>query len=317
MASIQNIVRRTSPDLSWIGTDQPRYQATWLVEVNDYIPGGQVLFLAQHSGGVNAVPKKGDTMQWTSGGGATYVDSGAFALDFSVTLAEQPEDFPELWKIVVTWRAPTPGKDEQPGSAGIPPTSRSPEFSINYHTTNEEITEAWNVNPIGSGLFYTRDQFTKGPIATAAAERVHGYYKDRLKATIVAQRNVSTPAVALNLNNTFEDTINNSTWSTPYIQVARHHARFLRAETGDQIREGAFTFWRMRVSVEIGSTPFYINLPNVGTQFLNGDVIQKTRDDDGVLVEVFLDEFGAILQGDPITIPYVVHQEKAYGSLPF
>ena len=317
MASILNIVRRISPDLSWTGTDQPRYQATWLVEVNDYIPGGQVLFLAQHADGDNAVPQKGDTLNWVSGSSGNYVDSGAFALDFSVTLAEQPEDFPELWKIVVTWRAPTPGKDEQPGSAGIQPTARPPEFSINYHTTNEEITEAWNVIVIGSGQFYTRDPFTKAPIATAAAERVHGYYKDRLKAVIVAQRNVSSPAVALNLNDTFEDTINNSIWSTPYITVARHHARFLRAETGDQIREGAFVFWRMRVSVEIGSTPFYINLPNVGTQFLNGDVIQKTRDDDGVLVEVNLDEFGAILQDDPITIPYVVHQEKAYGSLPF
>jgi len=318
MALILNIVRRISPDFSSTGTDQPRYQATWLVEVNDYIPGGQVLFLAQHNGGVNAVPKQGDTLQWVSNSGmATYVDSGAFALDFSVTLAEQPEDFPELWKIVVTWRAPTPGKDEQPGSAGLPPTSRPPEFSINYHTTSQEITEAWNVIPIGRGQFYTRPQFTKAPIATAAAERVHGFYKDRLKAVIVAQRNVISPAVALKLNNTFEDTINDSTWSTPYIQVARHHARFLRAETGDQIREGAFVFWRMRVSVEIGSTPFYINLPNVGTQILTGDVIKKTRDDDGVLVEVFLEEDGTLRQDDPITIPYVVHQEKGYGSLPF
>ena len=76
-------------------------------------------------------------------------------------------------------------------------------------------------------------------------------------------------------------------------------------------------FWRMRVSVEIGSSPFYINLPNVGTQILSGDVILKTRDDDGVLVEVNLDTDGTLLQDDPITIPYVVHQEKAYGSLPF
>ncbi len=316
MAGILNILRRTSPDFQATGTDQPRYQATWIVEVNDYIPGGQVIFLAQNSASTNRVPKEGDSLRWVSAS-STYRDSGAFALDFNAVLAEPPVDFPHLWKITVGWRAPTPGKDEQPGSAGIPPTARPPEFSIQYHTTQEEITEAWNVIPIGSGKFYTRKLFTKAPITTAANERVHGFYKDRLKAVIVAQRNVSTPAVALNLNNTFEDTINNSNWSTPYIDVARHHARFLRAETGDQIREGAFTFWRMRVSVEIGSTPFYINLPNVGTQILSGDVIEKTRDDDGILEEVALDTDGTFRRGEPITIPYVVHQEKAYGSLPF
>ena len=74
----------------------------------------------------------------------------------------------------------------------------------------------------------------------------------------------------------------------------------------------------MRVSVEIGSTPFYINLPNVGTQFISGDVTDKARDDDGVLQEIFLKQDGTIFLNDtPITIPYVVHQEKAYGSLPF
>lgn len=317
MASIINIVRRTPPDFSGTGTDQPRYQATWLVEVNDYISGAQVLFLAQHAATVNSVPKQGEALRHVSGTSGTYRDSGAFALDFSVTLAEQPEDFPSLWKIVVTWRAPTPGKDEQPGTADIPPTARPAEFSIQYHTTSEEITEAWNVVGIGSGRFYTRDPFTKAPIATAAAERVDGFYKDRLKAVIVSQKNVSSPAVGLGLNNTFEDTINNSTWSTPYIQVARHHARFLRVETGQKIREGSFEFWRMRVSVEIGSTPFYINVPNVGTQIISGDVTKKIRDDDGVLLEVFLNRDGTRRQNDPITIPYVVHQEKAYGSLPF
>ncbi len=317
MASILNIVRRTSPDFQATGTDQPRYTATWLVEVNDYIPGGQVIFLAQNSVSTNRVPKEGESLRWVSGSSGTYRDSGAFALDFNAVLAEPPVDFPHLWKITVGWRAPTPGKDEQPGSAGIQPTARPPEFSIQYHTTSEEITEAWNVIGIGSG-FITRDAFTKGPITTSAAERVHGFYKDRLKAVIVAQRNVSTPAVALNLNNTFEDTINNSIWSTPYIQVAKHHARFLRAETGDQIREGAFVFWRMRVSVEIGSKPFYINLPNVGTQFWDGNDVKKARDADGVLQEIFLDQAGELFLNDtPITIPYVVHQEKAYGTLPF
>jgi len=122
----------------------------------------------------------------------------------------------------------------------------------------------------------------------------------------------------LRLNARFEDTTNNSTWTTPFQTVERHHARFLRAETGERQQEGAVEYWRMRVSVEIGKTPFYINLPNVGTQILSGDVILKTRDNDGVLQEVFLDVDGTLLADDvPITIPYIIHTETGYGSLSF
>ena len=317
MAGILNIVRRTSPDFQATGTDQPRYQATWLVEVDDYVPGGQVLFLAQNAASTDRVPKQGEALRHVSGSSGTYRDSGAFALDFSVTLAEAPEDFPHLWKITVTWRAPVAGKDEQPDTIGNPPLSRPPEYSVQYHTTGEEITEAWNVIQIGSGKFYTRKQFTLAPITTAAAERVDGFYKDRLKAVIVSQQNVRSPAAALNLNNRFEDTVNNSKWTTPYITAERHHARFLRAETGERQQEGTLEFWRMRVTVEIGSTPFYINLPNVGTQVISGDVIKKIRDDDGILLEVFLETTGLERRNDPITIPYIVHNETGYGSLPF
>lgn len=318
MASIINIVRRTSPNFRQSGTEQPTYQATWLVEVNDYIPGGQVLFLAQHSTGNDRVPKEGDVLNWISGSSGPYQDNGAFALDFNVTLAEVPASFPHLWKIEVGWRAPRPGQDEQPGSAGVPPLARSPEYSINYHTTSEEVTEAFNLIGIGSG-FVTRDPLQFGPITTAAGEKVDGFYKDRLKAVIVSQRNVATPRTALSLNNKFEDTVNDSTWATPYVQVARHHARFLRAETGEQQTEGNFIFWRMRISVEIGRTPFYVNLPNVGTRFWDvPSSFVVTNRIDGVITELNLKQDGTPLNSEPpITIPYIIHNEKGYGSLPF
>lgn len=319
MASIVNIVRRTPPDFRERGNEQPRYVATWLVEVNDYIPGGQVLFLAQNASGNDAVPKKGDTLQWVSGSSGVYIDSGAFALDFDVTLAEQPEDFPSLWKIMVTWRAPIPGADEDPGSTGNPPLSRPPEFSIQYYTTSEEVTEARNLIGIGQG-YVTRDPLTLGAITTAAGERIPGFYKDRLKAVIVSQQNVRTPSVALDFNNKFENTTNNSRWSTPFITVEPRHARFLRAETGERKQEGTFEYWRMRVSVEIGRTPFVLNLPNRGIHFWDLDLngVNTNRNLDGALQEVNLKQDGSVfLSAAPITIPYLIHEEKGYGDLPF
>ena len=319
MASIINIVRRTSPDFTSRGNEQPSYQATWIVEVNDHIPGGQVLFLAQNASGINAVPQNGETLQWISGTSGTYVDSGAFALDFTVKLTAAPEDFPHLWTITVGWRAPRPGMDEEPGFAGVPPLARPPEYSINYYTTNEEITEAFNIIGIGQSRV-TRDPFTFGALTTAAGEKVDGFYKDRSKAVFVSQQNVLNPGVALDLNNRFEDTVNNSTWNTPFQNVERHHARFLRAETGDEIHEGAFAFWRMRISVEVGSEPFYVNVPNRGIKVWDvpSDSVISNRDTDGVVQETNLNQDGSAFESNtPITIPYIAHKETGYGRLPF
>lgn len=321
MASIKECVRYVPPTGNITGSEIPRYEATWRVVVDDKIPYVQVLDLCSRipqAGTQYPIPRRGDAFKWKSPGGRTWIDGSAFALDFRGEMAQPMDGF--NWLITVTWRRPTPGQDEEPGQIGKPPLQRSPEYWIQYYTTTEEITEGRNIIGIGRGGLYTRNPFTLGPLTTSAAERTQAYYKDRLKAVLVVQRNVRSPRDALRLNNRFEDTINISEWRTPFQRVRRHHARFMRAETSQQVTEDNFRYWRMRVMVEIARTPYYVNVPNRGTLYLEaGNDLQQTfRDPDGAIQEFNLRQNGTLFgAATPITIPYLVQREAEYNTLPF
>ena len=320
MAQITECVRYIPPTGSITGSEIPRYEAVWRVRVDDKIPFVQVLDLASRlpqSGTQYPIPKRGDAFSWRSPGGKTWVDGSAYALDFRGEMA-QPADGLN-WLITVTWRRPTPGNDEEPGQIGKPPLQRAPEYWVQYYTTQEEITEGFTSAQLGRTSFVRRP-LEVGPLTTAAGESTQAYYKDRLKAVLVVQRNVKSPRDALRLNNRFEDTINRSQWNTPFARVQRHFARFLRAETSQQISEDNFRYWRMRVMVEIARTPYYVNVPNRGTLYLDvaSDDQITFRDRDGAVSEVNLNQNGTIKGGGrPDVISYVVNREAEYNTLPF
>jgi len=258
------------------GSATPRYAARWQVDVDDAIPGTLMMELAAAftpDAALNqrALPAFGDVFQFTSPGGATYRDDSAYALDFTPKMFfPEDSDDPHSWTVDVTWRQPEAGRDEQPGTLRLPPLQRDPEYWIEYNSEVIDITAATNV---GTNTFEV--------MRNSAGQVLPPLQLSTLLPTVVMAVNVETPIDALNINQTYENTVNGAPFNLLGKTIAKHTARFVRAETGQaQFYEGQ-RYYRMQVRVELSRLEYYDLRRNVGDWVLEGGERKAVLDADG------------------------------------
>jgi len=252
----------------------PSYRADWFVEVDETIPGEWVIGLARLVSGT-PVPALGEAMNWTADG-ATYQDASAFALDFDAELYFDPKDSNRCWRVGVTWREPDPTQEENPTTFTSPPLEREPEYWIEYNSVSSRVTSAFEVTDVLNGTL------SAGlvPMENSAGEPFSPVEKQWLRPVIVIARNVSSPTVALNLNDDHEDTVNASPFTILGKTIAKHHARFERADVGSVRYFNGTPYYRMLIRIELSRTPYYTDRFNEGEYFVNDVTGELERRED-------------------------------------
>ena len=287
MASLLNISRITPPTYQRSGSASAVYEAEWFVEVNDYVPAARAIALGQDTADTNRLPNRGDPFRWVSQS-ETYRDDGARALDFRATpYYSDAKDDVKSWRVVVRWRAPQPGQDEQPGTIGLPPLARPPEYWIEWETADKVYSEGYVVNPIQiqeiAGLFglKSRQPGEFIPLSNTAGERFTVVGSESIPI-MVKQMNVASDLVALQLNSRYENSVNSITWNCRGLSVKAHFGRFLRAETTTELFEDQWSFYRMQVRVAIGRVPFYHQHANAGFKVIVNNIEDAVFDASGM-----------------------------------
>ena len=261
MASVTKCTQYTPPTTVFSGTVTPTYTAKWTVEVDDVIPGAAVLDLASKvsaSGETRPLPRFGDPLSYTSPGGEVYRDDSAFALGFDAKPLFQDGEDPKKWRVTVTWRPPTPGNDEQPGTLNLPPLLRAPEYWIEYNNVPYDETVALNVDTNETELM------------TNSAGQVHTPVPiSILRPQIVMAVNVSSPIAALNINQEYETSVNQTSFNLLGKTIAPRTCRFIRAESGRAQYQNGTRYYRMHVRVELSRAEYIEYRPNVGDYALD------------------------------------------------
>lgn len=327
MASVVEIERLTAPSSTRKGNETPVYTADWRVMLDDYVPGERAIQLGQDIASTERIPQRGSSLRWVSES-ETYRDESAFALDFSTTaFRKNRSDTNREYKVTVTWRKPTPGNDEAPGSLNLPPLARPPEYWIEYMSLDYIYSEGFATEPL-------QIQYLPGPlglITVAAGERTNlantagetfTVNRPRRIPVMVKQQNVATDLIALKLNNDFEDTVNSTVWTCRGLTVQQHFAKFLRATTSTQLFEDVWRFYRMQIRVAIGREQFYDRRPNVAKAPINpsNQVAEKGFDGAALLKEpVMVKKFGGAVLDNSAEVAqnelaWLLERPKDYNS---
>lgn len=303
MASLVEIERLTAPSSTRRGNETPTYTADWRVKLDDYVPGERAIQLGQDTASTERLPRRGESLRWVSAT-ETYRDASAFALDFSTTaFRKNRSDTNREYRVTVTWRKPTPQNDEAPGSIDLPPLARPPEYWIEYMTVDRIYTEGYATRPIEIQYFdgpFGKYSFTPGQRAVLANSCGDTFRINRPERipVMVKQINVATDLIALKLNNDFGDSLNSVAWTCRGLTADPHYAKFLRAETGVQLFEDVYSFYRMQIRVAIGRQQFYDRRPNISRSPVNDEQVRQRKiDAQGLPGEP---EFCDLLGGQPL-----------------
>lgn len=270
----------TPPTASRRGLKTPSYTATYYIEVDQTVCGERVIELAADE---DIIPDLGDSFEWESDGDdPKYVDDSAFALDFEANLLMRASDDVRAWVISVTWREPDPRKNEVPTSLDKAPLERDPLYWIEYNNHSEYVAIAAPVTNATTGALGS-DEIMQN----AAGEQFPPITQDILRPVVVIQQNVASPEVALTQNETYENTVNENSFTLFGKTIEKHTARYIRAETSDPVYEAGITYYRMLTRIEISRTPYYTHRFNEGSYYLDGGSggARKTiKDGDGFIV---------------------------------
>lgn len=310
------------------------YNAQWGLELDDQVDFTAALFLATTvapSATILPIPPKGSFFNWVSATtNVRTVNKSAIALDFE---GKHLLDDGKKWLIDVRWREPVPGAWEEPHRVNRHPLDRPPYYWIEYYTETEEIFDARPRIDIGTGNF-ARSAGEPGPITTAAGEEVDLATDEKLHQVLVAEKFVSSPRVALLINDRFFGRINSNEWQFPTAfggvrgkgppaTVQKFKARFLRAETTqypEWFHDGRvlFEYFKMQVRIRLSSQTFFRQVPNRGTWKYDSGLSKVIlhRDDDGVLGKVNLKKEGdEDTSNVPFLIPYQISGDRQFTNL--
>lgn len=330
MVSILQCHPTRQPEGTESGSRPNVYNAEWTVVLDDQVDLATMLQFARDvnpTATITPLPRKGTFFRWTSAGVAGNVfrriDRSAIALDFT---GRPFLDDGKKWRVDVRWRAPTPGAEEEPDRVNRPPLRRRPYYWLEYYTETEEVFDARPTINIGQGTILRRAG-ERGPITTAAGEEVDLATDERLHMVLVSEFNASSPRIAAIINALYFGRINRGPWQLPPEftganlgdvegSVARHKARFLRAESS-QFGEwwDGEQYFKTQVRVRVATVPFYKQIPNRGTWYYNSSEsrVQLFRDDDGVLGKTNLTREGTIDNGNvPFLVPYQIAGERNF-----
>lgn len=275
-----------APSMVSVGAETPTYRGSWITVLDTKVDGQLALALAQATG-TPPVPSYGAAYQFDSpGGGPTSANASALALDFSVNNRDAA-NFPEVWKIDVTWRPPRPGAQEQPDQVGTPPLDRAPEVWIEYQSGTRAITEGeWRgVDPLLSPFadIKTADGFVA--MRNAVGEPLDPDLQTETEPIIVVARNVATDLAALQLNGIYGNRLNNATWTVRGLAVDKHKAMCTRATTGRAQFENGVKYYRQETRIAIGRREWYYRRPHMGQYYVNTSGVRNAfADDDGINV---------------------------------
>jgi len=118
---------------------------------------------------------------------------------------------------------------------------------------------------------------------------------------LVYKKYVTQLDTAKQINDQFENTYNGDSWGT----YAKHHARFLQADIGDPEYWDGLERYPLTVEVATRSSPWYLDVPNVGGEVWDDDnkrFVQILDASGTPVIDVALDDFGLPNWGAPADI---------------
>ena len=209
--------------------------------------------------------------------GASEKNLSIFATRIAV---EQNKDKLKQWFAIATY-SKLPAKS-LPTDSIADPLARPATYWFEFGTETEEITEAYNVDEIGSetGLatpFY-RAVNDFGPIVNAAGEDYDtAIYRDKKTVTVVVAKNFNTDLWAIQLNNIYDRTINDAAmFAGTDWEVPLHCAKFDGAITSKALYENDITYYQVEIRVRLQREPYYHHIVNRGMKYWTSSVIGAT-----------------------------------------
>ena len=158
---------------------------------------------------------------------------------------------------MIGYRAPIVGADEFPANIHLPPLSRPPEYWIEYGHQQRLVLDGYLVSSEGNVAS------TRTPLQNAAGQLYDTVFQEAINPVFVAAYNTRLLKDAPLLTERYENTTNSNEIRVLGLRVAKHHCRFIRAETS-RVWETGYNHVRIETRIEVSKRPYYEDLPNTG-----------------------------------------------------
>ena len=281
------------------------------VTTNKPAPNHLVIERAQQA---DLIPARNETLGGTvpiTVRGETYTDADLYASSFACEQLFTSERHALRHRITVTFATAelAAGSLTQNPYIGIDPKDRPLIRTVRFMVEQERITAAWNIDDVGKRTILggpaavpAREAGTLGPITnTAGAVVPVEMYRTVRYPVLVYKKYVTQLDTAKQINDQFENTYNGDSWGT----YAKHHARFLQADIGDPEYWDGLERYPLTVEVATRSSPWYLDVPNVGGEVWDDDnkrFVQILDASGTPVIDVALDDFGLPNWGAPADI---------------
>lgn len=258
------------------------YQVTWEVITDDEADdGGIVLTQARAlvaSATVHPVPERGDHYVYPNpelGGSGQSIDLGSFATRFGAN-RPNPETKPLNWLVTVNYQPPRNGQSQQQIQQPDPiqwPTT----YNITWVEEQAEQRQGKNVADLGH---IGRPADTEGPLVNAAGQPFDfPVMVTRYQPLITIRKNYATLAEINTVNDTYQGTVNSTTWEG----YAPRTAKFLTCEAGQEQQHpvSAARYYPGTTRVQIDVDEWDLIIPNTGLKCFplkNQDGVKTLQD---------------------------------------
>ena len=190
---------------------------------------------------------------------------------------EQNKDKLKQWFAIATY-SKLPAKS-LPTDSIADPLARPATYWFEFGTETEEVTQAYNVEDIGTigvatSAFY-REAGTYGPLVNACNQDYDTtIYRDKKTVTLVIAKNFNTDLWGIQLNNIYDLTVNdaplfaNTDWEVPL-----HCAKFDGAITSKALYENDITYYQVEIRVRLQRKPYYHDVVNRGMKYFDSPLL--------------------------------------------
>lgn len=330
MALVTRTYPKHPPMVTMTGARPWQYHCTWLVEADGRMPGANVIEFGRLSANGIPVPNYGDTLNMTVDG-SQIVDGSVYALDFSSRMVGGAEHQTHVYEVDVTWREPNSLPGSASGGIGVrgehpdalpfrdQPTQRPPEVWVEFESITSQQYTGYNLDVLagrtGQNAAFSRSANTLGPLVNANGEAIEPQPWERTIAVLCSRSYVTTYQAAMDLNATYENTINSAT----FLGFLTHYVRYRRAETGFPEYYNGQRYYELTVRVDIGRGEWYHKFPNESSWYYdppNGiTTIEGWQGNQiaGHMIPIKLD--GTYADAGPVTLTYRLYDAVSYAPL--
>lgn len=178
-----------------------------------------------------------------------------------------------IWKADVKW-TPLPSGQPPGGSPSTPPDLRDGVVWVEFVTMTEPIYEAWNIDaipPNGTNLGgKQRPAGQLGPIVNTCLQKFdEPLYQERRVPQLVIQRYFNNYLQAINWNNTYDRSINQSAMFGG--AVKKHCALYAGCTCDQPIVFNNVQYWRHEIRITLSDKEWYERILNTGLQWFQED----------------------------------------------